>query len=859
MRNPHAIMASLRNCVALGAVAISSYAMPAIAQDAPQEETTDDADTGDTIVVEGFRFIGKQDVEAKEFAAGIYDSISADEVGAVPDFNIVDAFRRVPGVSAEFDEDEGRFINIRGIDSNLNYVTINGLGVPSTGNFGDGGRNVDIEFFPSTAVKRLEVYKTITPDMDGSSIGGYANIVTRSAFDAPGTFLVARGTISQYNYTEIPTSNKLPVRLEGTFSDRFGSDGQFGFLVTGLYTVRPRDQQKEFLVNGYTSFPNITPPDRYNVSLYGNNQYRYGGNAALEYRAGDTEAALTGYWYKQRETETRYVNNLQIAEADVTETSPTTGLISRAQNEIAADYFPIQMVGKGLQFNVDQQLGERAKLSVRSGWGKQTFNHDTPAINFRSGKSPALGFELDMSNPIYTRSEVNDPAYLANPANYAATLVRYRELNTQENVYDNKIDLGWNNDKDNEGFGFKIGAEYRRLERKRDNEQFDLASADRAALRLADFLSDATYVPRYQPGNFHFIDSDKLRDYIASANLPRNDSASTSGDFNYKEDIVGTYGMALYRSGPFYLAGGVRYENTEFEAGAVNQPKAVRGNYENWLPSVLATYEITGGLKVRGGFSKTLGRPNPSDLAVTTVVNEAADDASVDVIVTRGNPDLQPRKSNNYDLSLEYYFNNGEGMFSAAVFQKNISGDIFQLRTLGTYDGQSAEFRQNVNALNSRVKGLELAAYLGTMPFLPEPFDGFGVSANATFLDGKMVIPTGQANDLSITTATIDRRVRQPNFIANASLFYEYEGFEARIAYNYSDKFLLDLTRMESSYDQFDASMGYKINDHFRISVQARNVLGADRKQFDDTDDFNFLFGVTDIAPSYHFTLSYNL
>lgn len=850
-------LATLASRLLIG-TAITSVPMFGLSNAALAQETVDGNETEPAaIVVTGTRFRGQQELRAKDQSDVIIDTLSADEVSSVPDFNIADAFRRIAGVSAEFDEDEGRFINIRGVDSNLNYVTIDGLGVPTTGSFGDGGRNVDIEFLPSTAVKSLEVVKSFTPDIDGSSIGGYANIVTRSAFDRPGFFLVARATASHYAIDNVGPKNRFPIRGEVTLSDTFGTNEEFGFTVTGLYAVRPREQHKLFLVNGFTTFPNIVPPDRFNVSLYDDDQTRYGANAKFEYRGDRGSAALSGYWYVQQETETRYVNNLGIAVADVSETSPTTGRVIRAQNDITNDYFPIGLQGKGFQFNAQRDIGDRAKLSFRTGWSEQNFDHDTPALAFRAARATQLGFTVDTSDLIYTRTAVNDPAYFADPSRYTATLARFRKLRTDESVFDTKLDFAWNTDRGDQGIGFKVGGEYRQLKRTRDNDQFDLSAATRATLRLADFLDPQTYNSRYQPEPFLFISTDRLRRYFNSATLVRDVNGSTNADFRYQENILAGYGMATFRSGPFYFAGGVRYERTRFDASAASQAGVVDSGYEDWLPSAVASIELADGLKLRGGASKSLGRPNPSDLTVTTSVTNAADDAPVDVIVSRSNPDLKPRRSTNFDLSLEYYFNKGEGLLSAAVFQKDIKGDIFQLRTLGTFEGQSAEFRQNINALSSRVKGLELSAYLGNMPFLPAPLDGFGISGNITFIDGRMIIPNGQNPDLTIITRTLDRRIRQPDLIANAALFYSKGGFEARVAYNVTDKFLLSLTQEEARYEQVDASVKYDLTDNFQISLQGRNLLGADRRQIASVADFGLLFGETDIGPSYHLSVSF--
>ncbi|OWK31991.1 TonB-dependent receptor [Sphingomonas mucosissima] len=828
-------------------------AFPVHAQEVVFEGEAAGAAVGD-IIVTGSRFRTTREVAAKRDADIVTDSLSSDDIGAVPDFNIPDALRRIAGISTEFDEDEGRFVNVRGIDANLNVVTLDGIALPSSGDFGGTGRAVDLEFLPSTSVKQLQVYKTFTPDLDGGSVGGQVNLVTRSAFDKPGFDLVVRGTASHYELTDIPFDNRLPLRGEATMSTRFGADHQFGLVLTGLYSVRPRDQIKFFSVNGFEgAFANIIPADRFNTSLYGNDQTRFGGNGKFEYRQGGTYAFLSAYWYKQAETETRYVNNLQIRAQDVTETGPATGRAAQAVNNVTADYFPIETQGRGVQIYLDQEIGDRGRLNATAGYGEQMFDHETPAIGFQTARLPGLGFDFDTSGLVQTRSPVNDPALFADPARYTANLARYRDLHTEEGLWDAKASYGWNNARGAEGSGFKLGGEYRRLRRMRDNEQFDLPAAARGQLRLADFLSDRTMATIYQPESFLFNDTGRLRSFFDNADLVRDANASTSADFVYREEIASGFAMGTLTGSRYKLIAGLRYEHTDFSADARDQRNVVSGRFGDWLPSINARFDAGRDTVLRAAYSRTLGRPNPGDLATTTTITEASDQAPVDVIVTRGNPDLKPRRSDNFDLSIEHYFDGGNGMIAAGLFYKNIRGDIFNLRTRGDYQGQSAEFRQNINAMGSKVKGIELSASLARMPFLPGALSGFGVSANMTFIDGSMEIPAqGSGDDLSVSTEKLGSRIRQPNFIANAALFYNRDGFEARVAWNRTASFLTSLTQKEAAYSQVDASLRYSPAPNWQISLEGRNLTSANRTQLADIDDFDFLFGVTGIDRSFH-------
>lgn len=836
----------LLNFTAMGAIAAASVALSTTAH--AQEIGVVQ---GEGIVVTGTRARTTEEISQKQGRDVISDSLSQDEIGSVPDFNVADALRRIAGVATEFDEDEGRFVNIRGIDANLNYITFDGIGVPTTGNFGGSGRNVNIEFFPSTAVKRLDIYKTFTPDLDGSSIGGYVEVVTRSAFDEPGLFFIARGTVSHYTADDIAKDQdpvNLPFRIETTVSTTFGQNDQFGFVFTGLYGQRPREQDRLFAVGGFENvFPNVTPPTRFDHSITSNNQERYGGQAKFEYEGDNLYGSVSGYFYRQQENETRFRNNLLFSAGTVSETGPDQAEAGTARMELNFDFFPIRVQGKGVQAHLEGG-SEQGRFNFDIGWAEQNFDHDTPALVFRTGFVPELGVSIDASDVVPTRSTYTDPSYFSDPSNYALSFIRTRDLNTDEEVFNVLGDYGWNVEREDRGFGFKAGAAYRRLERVRDNEEFRFSTADfnafAASANLAPLLAGDQFQSDYSPDSFLFFDIAATRAFIDGANIPRTEALSTNSDFRYQENILAAFGMVTFRADRFTAIGGVRYENTDFESDAAGQVGAVDGSFDNWLPSLNLSYEIADNLFVRATYSRTLGRPNPGDLTVTTVENINTDGV---LEIRRGNPDLGPRVSDNYDLSLEYYFMRGEGLVSAAVFQKDIEGDIFLTVENGTIDGQPAIITQNTNASSSQVKGLELQAYLGSMPFLPAPLDNLGVSGNLTFLDGETT---------SLDGSTLDRRIRQADFIANASIFYNTGDFEARLAYNFTDDFLLLANRAEDSFEQLDASMRYYWGDNLVFSVEGRNLTNSRRRQLTGSN-LDLLFGETILGRQFHFGVTY--
>ena len=128
--------------------------------------------------------------DEKRTAATIMDVVSADSVGRFPDANAAEALRRIPGVSLEIDQGEGRFVVVRGIDASLNNVTLNGQIVGTPAEFGT--RGVSMDAVPADLISRLEVVKAVRPDMDANAIGASINIATLGAFDSPAASCLVR-------------------------------------------------------------------------------------------------------------------------------------------------------------------------------------------------------------------------------------------------------------------------------------------------------------------------------------------------------------------------------------------------------------------------------------------------------------------------------------------------------------------------------------------------------------------------------------------------------------------------------------------------------------------------------------------
>ncbi|MGW8811080.1 TonB-dependent receptor plug domain-containing protein, partial [Bacillus velezensis] len=172
----------------------------------------------------------KQALDAQREASNLMNVVSADGIGKLPDHNAAEAVQRVPGVSIERDQGEGRFVAVRGLPAQWNSTTLNGDRLP-TAEEETTSRATAFDFFPTELIERIEVSKTLTPDREGDAIGGQVNFVTRTA---PARRTFAASVAGNYNDKAVDTGTSANV----LYGDR-SADGRFGFLINGTYWKRP--------------------------------------------------------------------------------------------------------------------------------------------------------------------------------------------------------------------------------------------------------------------------------------------------------------------------------------------------------------------------------------------------------------------------------------------------------------------------------------------------------------------------------------------------------------------------------------------------------------------------------------------
>src|SRR5882672_9036432 len=163
-------------------------------------------------------------------ADNIVQVLPAEVITSLPNTNIADAVGRLPSVSLERDEGEGKYVQIRGTEPRLSNVTIDGVHVPSP----ESVRNVKLDAIPADLIDSVEISKTLSANQDGDAIGGSVNLVTKKPGEQPFMSVSAMG-----GFTPISGGRTLD-QFGGTYGRRFGTEKKLGFLIGASYDWNAR-------------------------------------------------------------------------------------------------------------------------------------------------------------------------------------------------------------------------------------------------------------------------------------------------------------------------------------------------------------------------------------------------------------------------------------------------------------------------------------------------------------------------------------------------------------------------------------------------------------------------------------------
>ena len=833
----------------------------------------------DIIVVTGVRLQNQRAIDVKRRTLGVIDTLTADDVGNLPDFNVGDAVRRLPGVNIFYYQGEPRHVSVRGLNADYNSTTVDGFHMASPD---PDGRRIFVEVLPSSLAARIDVIKSGRADIEGHAIGGTLNFVSRSAKDLKGDhFLVSArgGSFQQKDAFGGPTST---FALEAAAGTTFGKSDEFGLIVSGsfwqreLFVPQLESGGQAYFYNAdgtRTTSPyggnGLRVPQERRWYVYDNDRQRSGFNGKLDWQPHDGfYAAINAYRYEHSEDSDRYEDTAQVnATSTIANQTATAGTLSSVLRIIQLGQLKFDRSVAGVNFVTQADLNPSLTLETKLGWSGAASSNPQRWDEFRQNNQP-YSFQID--GAVHRFTAIN-AAQALDPARYATLNHRDELQNVDEDVYDGQIDLASNFA--DEGFGYKLGARYQRTERSVDFErtlftgtQYNLTNVLNPTAGLAPYGSTGS--------DFLVIGKDKANSNFAqfgsAMTAARDVAASNNGDYGLTETIGALYAMGRLQRGPVVATAGVRYEKTDVDSNGrrsvvgVWQDIKAKTSRDDVLPSAAIAYSFNDAMRLTASYAKALGRGRYSDLAPR---GEVLNETGATPTLSRANPALQPRIADNYDLALDWFLDKGLGIVSLALFRKDIDNEIFTFGALETVsingtDRQVLVTQARNSANKVTVDGFEIG-FVKELTFLPAPFDRLGVSGNYTGLSTDFPITLA---DQTIAQAPGLRE--QAKHITNLTVFYKHEKLEARVAFSQTgpqwESRFSNLTsqaefyrnRFQQTFETMDVQVRYDVTERLTLQLEGQNLTN-ERKQDNIGRDQEIPQALIGLAPAIYFGIGY--
>ena len=755
--------------------------------------------------------------------------VSADQVGKFPDSNIGDALKRIPGINVQYDQGEARFGQVRGTSADLSSVTINGNRIPSA----EGEtRNVQLDLIPADMIQMVEVNKVVTPDMDADAIGGSINLVTKNS---PYKRFFTATAGSGWNRV----SEKLNLNLGLTYGERFLND-RLGIMLSASYQRTPSGSDDvEFVWDRDKETGNVTLTD-YQIRQYYVTRERQSYSAALDYRINRNHTlTFKGIFNNRNDWENRYRVTLKDFNMDGDDCVENGKATVRVQTKAGTPDNHNARLER--QRTMDYTFGGEhlfGTLSMDWSLNYAQASEERPNERYIDYQLKKQKFDLDLSNERWPLALPKEGSTMTLSDAFSLKELTEQQEDIMERDLKAKVDFKLPLTSGTYASRLQFGAKVVRKTKKKDIDFYEYTPLDKDAFDAASLAaaSDQTR-SGYMPDNDYRVGSFVSKGYVGhldlnNPNLFEKEQVAEELATNFKASEVVTAGylrLDQQLGNHLEAMAGVRIENTHVRYSG-SQYDAVddrttrtpyqSDNYLNVLPSLLLKWEPVADLKVRGSFTNTIARPKYSSLAPNISIDRNDNEISL------GNPALKPTISYNFDLNAEYYFKS-IGLVSGGVFYKRIN-DIIVDQTLRNYTWNGnvyTKFVQPRNSGNADLLGVEVALQRD-FAFITPSLRCLGLYANYTYSYSRVrnFNVEGRENEKGL------RMPGSPEHTANASLFFEKWGFNARLSYNFASAFI-DEVGSEAFYDRYydkvnylDLNVSYTFGRQFKTTVYAEAV-----------------------------------
>ena len=790
-------------------------------------------------------------LERRAAAPNVVNVLAGDVIRALPNANAAEAAGRMPGVTTERDEGEGKFVQVRGTEPRLTNVTIDGAHVPGTER---GSRVPKLDDIPSDVLGAIEVSKTLTADMDADAIGGSVNLVTKIAEGDPHGYVAGQ-------YGAITLLNKNQFQGGFAYGGRFGADKRLGLLLGGSADRNNRtsnDLEPAWRVDASGRAVPIEWSQR--DYEYRRNRFGLGGDADYRFPGGST-LALRGLYSLFQDYGTTYNNDVVMgatpsafgAFGDSLGVGPRGFGTGAEVTRMAFRRSPVEQLyggnlgGRTMLGPVEAKftLNASGTTSHLRDYRFQPFVYDGPG-------GQGLTFAYDASNPTVPTFSYVTPAMtaaVANPANFALSDYFTIDRATTGRDLGAALDFGdvWREGDQGWGSTLNFGAKVMD-ERKRHTASggFWFTGNPLALTPMLSGFSDPNYYsnvtntftlgPMPDEALARAYEDAHAVDFTNGTNTAGN----TLGSYNGSQKIYAGYASNRATAGPFELYLGLRAEHTQADYTGHEVTTDANGNllpiqtvsgsqtYTDLFPSVQIKYSLDSRTDARVAVTRGIARPDYASLAPSLQGTLGASQSDPSAL-TVGNPNLKPQHAWNYDVLVEHFFPS-VGVISGGVFYKQLTDFIFN-QTF-TYTGPIAAFAGQLgtrpeNGGNGHLLGFE-GEWVQRLVFLPGAWAGLGFDANYTHVESRALIDPASGRFAPLQ--------RQSPSLANAALTYDYSAVSARLGWAYQGANITSYGDGSASpngdtyfyaHSQLDGSVIYNFSPRVQIQLQGLNLNNA--------------------------------
>lgn len=825
----------------------------------------------DTIVVTGFRQALESAINEKRSADIVVESVTAEDIGKLPDASIAESIARLPGLTSQRLSGRTQVISIRGFAPDFSTTLLNGREQTSTGD----NRAVEYDQYPSEAISQVNVYKTPSASLIGQGLSGTVDLRTMRPLSF-GKEVISLGARAEY--TDLGKLNsgstKYGYRIQGTYVDQFAND-TLGVALAASYVNSPY-QVQEFNAWGYGNYNG-------NALIGGSKSYvtsteltRLGLQGTLEWKPVDNFTTSFDAFYSDLQDD-QIKRGIELPLAFGSDFDPigaviengvvTSGKFRNVEGVVRNDAFKREAKlysfgwngkwtgadGWHITGDIGYSRTDRNELilETNAGTARGSGTGATDTISFNTGRKgttfePGLNYSdpnlIKLTSPLGWGGTQRVPG--SNLAIINGQDGYYNNRKVEDELWQYRLDV----EKEIESAfvrSVQVGINYTKRDKSLKPEEYFLGlksnTDGRTDVRVPDeYILRPTDLSYLGLGPMISYDPHKLLEgglYNLVPNIYQD--VATKG-YDIAEDIVTAYVQGNVESdlGWATLTGNVgtqvvwtKQESTGVSASYirfddVNQvpvigltPISGGDKFVDVLPSFNLSLRFPSELVVRLGASRQMMRPRLDELRISRTYG--ASEAEGIVTGEGGNPNLRPWKADALDLTFEKYFGR-KGYLAAQFFYKQLKTYIYNQDIPYNYDGlplgptgrpvsRQGRLTMPMNGEGGKLYGLEIA---GTLPLeiITPALEGFGLTGGASYTKTSVQPnPTAKAEDLP----------GYSRWVANGTVYFERAGFSARTNLRYRSSFVGELsgfgavrTRRRAAAELLlDAQIGYDFQE----------------------------------------------